>query len=134
MVLAAGVLQECPLLKKMPSLKKTGDEQADQEQSLQRAALIEVIDNLWFHPEDALACSSWLKSRIQARERTPVDDDTFKVVPVTLGARRLHPELPQDAFRVGGLPLGFDEGLGPRQLEAPLLRQAAVAARAQDGG
>jgi hypothetical protein len=57
MVLAAGVLQECPLLKKMPSLKKTGDEQADQEQSLQRAALIEVIDNLWFHPEDALACS-----------------------------------------------------------------------------
>jgi hypothetical protein len=86
MVLAAGVLQECPLLKKMPSLKKTGDEQADQEQSLQRAALIEVIDNLWFHPEDALACSSWLKSRIQARERTPVDDDIFKVVPVTLGA------------------------------------------------
>ena len=84
MLPASSMAMQCPLTKKMPALRKTGDQQIDQDNQLHRTALVEIIESLWANPQDTLACGAWLKARIDARVVT-VQENMFKSPPDTLG-------------------------------------------------
>ena len=45
---------QCPLTKKMPALRKTGDQQTDQDNQLYRTAFVEIIESSWANPQDTL--------------------------------------------------------------------------------
>lgn len=78
---------ECPLLKKLPCLKKSGDDLQDEERRLEREALSDVIALLWKHPDMADKCARWLRQRLMREEdlATRADGQCFKDAPPTIG-------------------------------------------------
>lgn len=87
MVLAAARPNDakCPLVKKLPALKKTGYDEEDLDAKLMREAFIECLEVLWAHPEECLACSKWLKARVERHTNSGPKDEEFMEAPATLG-------------------------------------------------
>ena len=54
MLPASSSAMQCPLTKKLPALRKTGDQQMNQDNQLYRTAFVEIIESLWANPQDTL--------------------------------------------------------------------------------
>ena len=83
----ACVAKQCPLISKLPALKKTGDADADQTAILERNAFVRVVANLWCRPRLALLTDSWLQAKIEA-EDSKADfqpEYCFAVAPAAIG-------------------------------------------------
>lgn len=78
---------DCPLVKRLPALKKSGDDLRDEELRLEREALVDVIALLWKHPEMADKCARWLRQRLLREQdlATTADGQYFKEPPPTAG-------------------------------------------------
>lgn len=113
---------ECPLLKKLPPVRRTGDDMKDETTKLQRQAFEECDEVLWNSPELAFACSKWLQGHLKNdAEKGDYEEDLFAQAPATIGhveEKWLCAYL-RDAFAIPEVVLGSMkayDGEAPRQL------------------
>ena len=79
-------IAQCPILSKLPVLKKTGDPSHDQDRQQQRDAFVRSVTKMWDHPHLCLACDDWLRAKIEKEQATEgvQSEFCFKEAPATV--------------------------------------------------
>lgn len=77
---------QCPVLSKLPVLKKTGDPSHDQDRQQQRDAFVRAVTKMWEHPHLCLAADDWLRAKIEKEQATEgvQSEFCFKEAPATV--------------------------------------------------
>lgn len=68
---------------KLPQVRRTGEEFADDEAKLRRDAMSKTINFLWRHPEIAMQAASWCETRVRSLQ-SQGSETMFKKAPLDI--------------------------------------------------